>query len=193
MCNPAVLLIAQIGAAALGAYSMVQQGRAQQAAGEYQAKVADINAKLIAQDQDTIREGAAIERRRLGARVRAERGEAVARTAAVGIDPGFGSPADLIGDIEQAYRIDRSILTKNEEADIRRLDYDRAGLKNQAQLLRTQGASAANAGNIAAFGSLLDSASTISSRWMMPAAPAGYHPRTGAAIAPVRRYNIPVV
>lgn len=165
MCYPVLL---QVGAMALGAYSSIQAGRAENESRQFNAAIAERNAAAVESEQDIVREQAAIERRRLGQRVAAERGDVVARFAAMGADPGFGTPADLIGDINTSYDIDRSIIARNEEQAITRLDKERADYLDAARFGRASGQSAVKASSYTAAGSLLDGAASVSSRWIRP-------------------------
>lgn len=174
MCDPTtIFLAASVASAGVAAYSSIQQGKAAERAAEYNAKVDQINAAEAIRQQDTVREQAAIDRRRLAAEMRGARGQAVASAAAMGLDPNFGSSADLVGDIEQGYRIDKSIINRNEQESIRALDMQAAGFKNQATLSIMEGKAAKQAGYLGAAGSLLQGASAISSRFITPPKPKG--------------------
>lgn len=156
--------------AALSAYGQVQQGQAQAQAETYNAEVATRNAQAAEEEQANVADAAAIERRRLGERVRAERGEQVAKFSAMGVDPAFGTPADLVGDIEQAYRADRDIIGRNEVTALSALDKQIADYKGAASLGQASAKSAIRAGQIAAGGSLLDGVGNVASRWITPSA-----------------------
>lgn len=165
MCYPA--LIGLIGAG-VSAYGSMQTSRANAEASLYNAQISQRNAQATIDEEARVRDAAAIERRRLGEDVRAKRGELIASYTAMGVDPAFGTPADLIGDTEQAYRIDRSILSRNEEAAVARLDKERADHLSAAAMGRTAATSSMTAGSYAAAGTLLDGVSTVSSRWIQP-------------------------
>lgn len=169
MCEPATILtIASVASAAVGAYSSIQQGRAAYQAEMYNAQIQERNAQAVEAEKLQTKDAAAIERRRLGERVRAERGDLVAKAAAMGIDPGFGSPADLVGDVNQAYNIDRSILGRNEISALERLDKEQADFRDAAAMSRASAKGALKAGYFGAVGSMLDGAANVSSRWIQP-------------------------
>lgn len=170
MCD--ITIAATIASAVVGAYSSIQQGRAQAQAEMYNAQIAERNAAAVEQEKVATQDAAAIERRRLGERVRAERGELMAKYAAMGLDPGFGTPADLVGDVRRAYNIDLSILGKNEISSLERLDKEQADYRDRASMARSAAKSATKAGYIGAVGSLLSGAAGVSSRWIKPAASA---------------------
>ncbi len=170
MCYPWVVQAVQVAVAVIGAYSSVQQGQATAAADTYNAQIQERNAQSAENEQTLVKDQAAIERRRLGERVRAERGDMVAKFTAMGVDPGFGSPADLVGDVNQAYSIDRNILGRNEITSLERLDKDVADYRDAATMSRRSAKGALKAGYIGAVGSILNGAANVSSRWIMPAA-----------------------
>lgn len=170
MCEPTTIFaIATAASAAVGAYASIQQGRATYQAEMYNAQIQERNAQAAENEQANVKDEAAIARRRLGEKVRAERGDMVAKFTAMGVDPGFGSPADLVGDVNQAYSIDRSILGRNEITSLERLDKDVADYRDAARMSRSSGKGALRAGYVGAVGSILDGAANISSRWIMPA------------------------
>lgn len=154
--------------AGLGAYANIQQGQATQMANEFNAQIAERNAQAVEDERKNVEDAGAIERRRLGEKVRAERGELYAKYGAMGLDAQFGTPADLIGDIERSYRIDRDILGRNETNALRQLDLQEADYRDSAKLLRAAGKSAVQAGSYAAAGSLLNGASTVADKWIKP-------------------------
>lgn len=160
--------IGAIASAVLGAYSSVQQGNAQRAANEYNAQIMERNAQAVEEERKDVGDAAAIERRRLGERVRAERGEAYAKYGHMGLDSQFGTPADLIGDIHRAYEIDRDIIGRNEISSLRALDKQEADYKANAQLLRMGGKAAQQAGQMGAVTSLLDGVSSVADKWIQP-------------------------
>lgn len=156
------------GAAVLGAYSQHQAAQAEDASNQFNARVAEQNADAVEAERALVQEQSAIERRRLGERVAAERGALHAKFAGMGLEAEFGTPADLVGDVQRAYDLELSILGANETNALRNLDSQKADLLNNAQLLRMGGKSAKKAGSIAAAGSLLGGAADVSSRWIQP-------------------------
>lgn len=169
MCDPGtIFLVATVASAAVGAYGQIQQGNAQYRAEMYNAQIADRNAQAARDEEVNVQDKAAIERRRLGERVRAEKGDLNAKFTAMGLDPGFGTPADLTGDVQQAYNIDRSILGRNEITDLQTLDKQVADYTDSAKQSRMAGKGALQAGRIGAVGTILSSAANVSSRWIQP-------------------------
>lgn len=179
MCYQWVYYAAQAAAAALAGYSAIKQGQATKAAEEINQRSADRNAKLAENEQVNVAEAAAIERRRLGERIRAERGMGKVNAAASGLDPEFGSPFDVGQDILKAGRADLAILGKNEMRERGRLDVQIADYHDGAVQSRMAGRGAAQAGYMSAGAGVLGAASNISNRWLQA------HPNTTLAKAPV--------
>lgn len=173
MCiDPAsVFMIATVASSAVGAYASIQSGNAQYQAGMYNAQIAERNAQAVEEEKGNVQDAAAIERRRLGLRVQAEKGQEIAAAAAMGIDPAFGTPADLVGDLQQSYMIDRSILGKNEINSLKQLDKQQADFIDSAAMSRAGGKHARKAGLLGAAGSLLDGAGAVAGHWIKPSAP----------------------
>lgn len=168
MCNPALALMAV--SAAVSAYGYVQQGQATARAEAYNANIATRNAEAAEAERGRVGDAAAIERRRRGELARAQKGELNAKFAAMGVDPGFGTPADLVGDTQQAYDIDRSILGRNEISELERLDKEIADYKDAAKFGQASARSARSAANTAAVGSLIQGGANVASRWIQPTA-----------------------
>lgn len=168
-----IFAIASTASAAVGAYSSIQHGNAQYKAGMYNAQIAERNAQAVETEKANVSDAAAIERRRLGIRVQAEKGEQVAAASAMGIDPGFGTAADLVGDIQKSYMIDRSIIGKNELTQLGQLDKQQADYRDSASMSRAGAKDALKAGRIGAIGSLLDGASSVAGHWIRPGGSSG--------------------
>lgn len=168
MCvDPATLtIVATIASAVVSGVGAIQQGNAQYAAGMYNAQIADRNAQAAENERVNVQDKAAIERRRLGERVRAEKGDLNAKFTAMGLDPAFGTPADLVGDVQQAYNVDRNILGRNEITDLGNLDKEAADYRDSASMARSGAKSARTAGFISAAGSLLQSAASVAPHWI---------------------------
>lgn len=173
MCvDPATAFIATtLLSSGVQAFASIQQGNAAYQSGMYNAQIAEQNAQAVEDDRADAKDAAAIERRRLGEQARAQRGELVARFANMGLDTEFGTPADLVGDVERAYRIDRDIIGRNEITTLRGLDKQEADYRNSAALSRAEAKSSRKAGQLGALGSLLGGAASVSGRWIQPPAP----------------------
>lgn len=190
MCEPTTMfLVASVASAAVGAYSQIQAGNAQYKADMYNAQIQERNAQAVENEKKNVQDAAAIERRRLGERVRAERGDKIAAASAMGLDPGFGSPADLIGDIEQAYRGDLAIMGRNEMTELGRLDKEQADYLDSAKMARASGKSALKGSRLGAVGTLLGGAAQVSSKWIAPASPLQVTPQRAPALSQTSIFN----
>lgn len=143
MCEPITLstmaTAAAVAGSAVSAYAAIRSGSAQKAAADYNARAAREEAARVEKQRAVLEENAALDQRRLAERVRAEMGDQIARAAAMGLDPSFGTPADLVGDIATAGRVDASIINRN-------LDAARADIDAQARTLRSGAAFEATMG-----------------------------------------------
>lgn len=186
MCEPTTMfLVASVASAAVGAYSQIQAGNAQYKADMYNAQIQERNAQAVENEKKNVQDAAAIERRRLGERVRAERGDKIAAASAMGLDP----PADLIGDIEQAYRGDLAIMGRNEMTELGRLDKEQADYLDSAKMARASGKSALKGSRLGAVGTLLGGAAQVSSKWIAPASPLQVTPQRAPALSQTSIFN----
>jgi len=106
----AALTIAGTGVSLLGEY---QQAKGEQAQANYQAQIADRNAKLADnQQQDAIQRGdlAAEAQARRAAQIR---GQQIAAMSANGQQVGFGSAADIVRDTETGANRDTGNIVQN--------------------------------------------------------------------------------
>lgn len=170
MCIPlaTVAIIASAASAAVGAYSSIQQGRAAYQSGMFNAEVAKNNAQATEDQKQLVSDAASIDRRRRGEMAAAEKGDLTAKFAAMGVDPLFGTPADLTGDVQQAYSIDRDIIGRNEITNLKGLDKQQADYLDEAKMQTSQAKGALSAGYLGAAGDLLGGASSIASHWIQP-------------------------
>lgn len=139
MCDPVTLTVAATAIAAAGQGIGALQQRAQL---QYQAKIADRNAKLEAEaantQQQATREAALKHYREVGKL----KGQQQAAMAANGIVADFGSAADIAADTEMLSREDVSRLYKRDEQAVRGFDIASSNYSSQAGALRSAGTAA---------------------------------------------------
>lgn len=171
MCvDPATLFVmATVASSAVSAVANIQSGNAQYVAGMQNVQIAERNAQATEDEKKNVSDAAAIERRRLGERVAAEKGALNAKFADMGLDTQFGTPADLVGDTQRAYEIDRNITGRNEITQLGALDKQQADFTQEASMNRASAKGARTAGLMSAAGSILQGASTVAGRWITPA------------------------
>lgn len=166
MCEPTIIMMATIASGAVSAYSSIQQGRAEYQAQGVNAQIATRNGQLAENEQKNVADAAAIERRRLGNEIRAARGQANVNATASGLDPLFGTPADLVGDIATAGRTDLGIIGRNEMTEIGQLDNQIADYRDRASAARAAGRGALRAGYMGAAATLLSTGANVASKWI---------------------------
>ncbi|WP_423300714.1 virion core protein, T7 gp14 family [Sphingobium salicis] len=150
MCGPAALALTAAAVTAVGTVYGGLQARAQ---GNYQAQVAEQNAKLSAesarQEQDNTRD-AALQHYRKVAQLQGQQRVAM---AAGGLDLGFGNAADLTADTQMLAREDARRIYDQGAENVRGFDIESSNFK-------AEGAAAKQKGNGAFVGSLFSAAGT---------------------------------
>lgn len=138
-----------------------QQSRAQAAAYNAQAQVAEQNAKIQNRKGEQIAEQYAQQQRQLDAKRRLAIGQQVAAAGSSGIAAGIGSSLDILSATNNAWEEDSLNLLSNQ----RNATYDNyvgeVNQRNQANAARAQAKAAKQAGNMAMFGTLLSGAASM--------------------------------
>lgn len=132
---------ASLAGAGISAYSMYQQGQAQEAMGQYNSKVAE---QAATSEADTAQENAKRQREMNHRQISAIR----AKMAGSGISQSQGSSLDVLG--AAASELELQTLDLFREGEAKQVAYH-----NQAGMDRWQGSQAAQAGTIGAIGSLI--------------------------------------
>ena len=144
-----------IGSTLMGAVGAVQQAGAASASARYNAKVADMNAKLADRAaKDALNRGA-LEEQKQRQKTAQLMGAQQAAMAANGVDVTFGSPLDTIVDTAVLGELDALTIRSNayrEERDIRQQG---ANYRGQAAMSRSQASSASTGGFLGAIGTVL--------------------------------------
>lgn len=147
-------IAASLAGAGISAYSMYQQGQAQEAMGQYNAKVAE---QTATSEADTAQENAKRQREMNHRQLSAIR----ARMAGSGVSLSQGSSLDVLG--AAASELELQTLDMFREGEAKQIAY-----ANKAGIERWQGEQAATAGTIGAIGSLIGGvASTGQSMYSM--------------------------
>ena len=169
MCEPfsasTMFYLATAASTAVGIMSAQQSARAQAASANYNAQVAQQQAGVVREQRGAIIEDADNERRRLADRYGQVSGDVEASFAAQGLDPNVGTGYQLRTASRQAYDIDKSIISRNADANLRANDLEAHGLLTQAELMRREGRYARKAGNLESWGALLSGGSKIADKW----------------------------
>ena len=162
-------LVASLAATAIstgvGIYQSIQQGKAQQAQANYQAKVARRNAEMAEQQASAERrqgyENMLNTRRKAAALIGSQRAAAGASGAAVD----FGSFADVAEDTAMKAEFDainayNQGIDRGYNSEIQAWNYG-----SQAQGYEAQGSAARSAGNLAAVGTAIGGIAQMGSTW----------------------------
>lgn len=160
----AALALTAIGAAA-SAYGAHEQGVAESQAAAYQSQVARNNQVIANQNAQaalqTGQQQEAAKREQTAQMI----GQQRAAVAASGIDPNSGSAQRLQGDTAAMGALDAAAIRNN--AARTAYGYQTQGMDfgAQAGLLQSESSSAASAGNLAAFGSIVGGAASVANKW----------------------------
>lgn len=146
--------VAAVGGAAYGAISSAEQADAQKKAADYNAQVARQNAEIA--KQQGIAQAQAQDRQ-----ARVKMGAMKANMAASGVDPGVGSPLDVLADSARMSKLDNLTILWNAQAKA-------AGYGNNANLddmlaasAQSKADSATTAGIINGIGAVAGGASKV--------------------------------
>lgn len=161
----AVGLGATLAGGALSAFGALKEGEANQQMYNYKAQVAKINADIDRQNAAWARTKGEKEAVQYGMKAAQQKGQIIAAQGASGLDVNSGSNRDV--QVSQDKIKDMDLATIRENAAKVAYDYDTKATmdENQATLDIMSGKNAKSAGEIKALGSILGTASTVSSKW----------------------------
>lgn len=166
-----------VAGAAVSAYGMVQQGRAQKAQAQHEARVTESNAlqesfdsivnESVAQaNKETMQREAYDELRKMAKAKQSAEGSAIVRFAQSGADLGSGSIESILAAEEMEYQDMRRQLKVSASNQARNLNMQKRGFKaagsraltlgrNRAMAFRAAGSNAASSAYTSAFGQVL--------------------------------------
>lgn len=144
-------IVATVAGAAVSAYGAVQQGKAQQEMSNYQAEVAQNNAKIATEKGEA-------QATQVGLANRQKLGAITTGEAASGVDVNTGSA----GQVRQSAKLLGQTDVETAKSNAALQNY---GFRTQSSLDVFAGENAAAAGNIGAAGSLLSGASSVGSEY----------------------------
>lgn len=158
-----VTVALQVASVAFSAYSAYEQSRATKQAYEYQARVAENNAKIAQwQAEDAIRRGQEEEAAHR-MKVAQLAGKQNAELAARGLDVGFGSALDILTGTYLMGEVDAGRIRENAARESWGRQAQAMNYQADAGLLQNR-ANRESPG-VAAFSTLLDKGSTVADRW----------------------------
>ena len=158
-------LVLTAASAAISAYGAHEQGVAESNAANYQAQVARNNQIVANQNAQmalqTGQQQVAAKQQQTSQMI----GEQRAAVAASNIDPNSGSARRIQGDTAGLGALDAATIKNNAARTAYGYQTQGTDFAAQAQLLQSQSSSAASAGNLSAFGSIVGGASSVANKW----------------------------
>lgn len=157
MCTPTALMA---GGTLFGAYGQYQQGRAEQAAANYQADIEDRNAKLAMRQAEDATARGAQEELNLRRQTEKLKGSQIASIGASGGDLS-GSAIDLLTDTAYQSELDAANIRYNSQRERWGYEVQASNHRSQANIYRASAANAKKAGTIGALGTVFTGASKV--------------------------------
>lgn len=167
-----VLAVASLVGGAVSAFGQMEEGREEQRAQEYNARVLEQNAAAeraaAAQKVKVIKENAVLNEYRDRKSLATVTGEQVAGYAGRGVSVGTGSPLDVIADSIANAELEIAIGNWNTENEVATTTYNAElaarNKESEARMRRLYGKSAATNAMYSGLGTLLTSGTTAYSR-----------------------------
>lgn len=185
MADPVSLATIGIAGAAggglMGAIGSIFQGSAQKQMYDYQAGIAQINAKLAKQDATYAQESGEVEAQQSGMRTRAQVGETKATYAAGNIDTSTGSGKGVIGSEVAIGQENQALIRANAAKKAYGFEVTAAEDTAQSKVYEMAGKNAVVAGDIGAVSSLVGAAGSVSSKWLQASTAGIFSPAGGSA------------
>lgn len=152
---PAIALVATAAATAVGAVGQIQAGKAARAQGEYENRIAQVNAKLATNQAKDAQERGKDEAVKLQRQQALLKGRQIAAQAASGVDVSFGTPVDVQADTAMIGAEDLGAHYKNIFNEMRGYDINAANYKSQGKAAQMRGKAAQKQSLFAAGGTIL--------------------------------------
>ena len=162
----AISLAASAAGGGVSAFGALEQGKSQAAMYNYQAGVANLNSQIAKQNADYAVASGEVQAQESGMRTRQQVGGIIAQQGAGGLAIGGGSNARVVSSQQQVGQEDQALIRSN--AARTAYGYEVQGVQDTAQaaLDTTAATNAKTAGDISAFGSILGTAGSVSSKWL---------------------------
>jgi len=151
-----------IASAAISAGGQIYSGLAANAQGKYESRVAQQNRNLEITNRNDAMARGEIEQMKHWRRVSQAVGDQRARQAASGLDPNFGSAADLVGDAMMIGYEDSATIGENTIREARGYEINAANYLMEGRAAKSRGKSALISSGISAFSTILGAASQTS-------------------------------
>lgn len=157
MCNPIALMAGQMVAQLWGQH---QQGKAQAAMYNQQARVAEANARISDRKQEQIADQALQERDKMSDKMRLIQGQNVAEAGASGLTMS-GTPLQLMASSYDEYNKDIQNWESNKNNSIYNEYLNGMNYRNEASTARAAASNAKSQTRMAMLGTILSGASSI--------------------------------
>lgn len=157
---------ASAGGGILGAIGSIMGGKSKSSMYQYQAGIADINARIAKQNADYQRSVGEVEAQQSGLKTRAEIGATKATQGARGVDVATGSNLQVRESEGDIGRENQAIIRSNAAHRAYGSEVEALQDTAQGQMARFAGKTSETAGYIGAASSILGAASSVSSKWM---------------------------
>lgn len=169
MGAPALLgvsLLTTIAGGVAQAAGAKQQATAQAQAYRYQAGIADVNAKLAAQNADWSRAAGETDAMQLGLKERVVQGKIRAAQGASGLDVNSGTALDVQDSAKKVSDIDVAQSRTNAARRAYGYEVEAYNATAQGKLYQASASNAEQAGKINVLSSFLGTASSVSNKWL---------------------------
>jgi hypothetical protein len=172
MCEPVSISIGMMAVAgAITAYSQHEAGVAANNADKYQAKVAENNAIMANRNAQDALDRGNVEASQAAAKNRALMGSQRATFASNGLLLNSGSVGDVLGSQAEMGSLDQLTIHSNAAREAQGFKVEANNYTASGQLLKAQGAQAELAGNLAAAGTIAQTAGSVAGKWSTMAGP----------------------
>ena len=168
--DPATIAATSMGASAgggiLGVFGNLAKGKAESSMYQYQAGVAQFNQKIAEQNRDYAFAQGELEAGRYGLKARQEAGAIKAGQAASGISVNSGSAVDVQNSQHDLALMDMGTIRNNAARTAYGYSVEATKYAADAGMYEAAASNAKKASYINAFGSLLSSTSSVSTKWL---------------------------
>lgn len=170
MADPVSLTAISLGASALGgvvsAGGAIAGGQSQAAMYQYQAGVAQMNQQIMKQNADWAVASGEVSAQEKGMETRYKIGETIAQQGAGGLAIGSGSQGRVVDSERQLGQYDEALIRSNAARQAYGYEVEAAKFGAESQLDTMAASTSRTSGYLKAFGSLLGTAGSVSSKWL---------------------------
>lgn len=170
MADPATIgmvgMAASAGGSILGAVGAKQKAAAQSQMYTYQAGIADLNRRIALDNRDYAVYSGGEDAKRFGMKSAQAAGTIKATQGASGIDVGSGSKLDVQQSQKTVSDLDMATIRNNAARKAYGYEVEATTQQMQSDMYRSAASNSLEAGNIAAAGSLISGAASVSDKWL---------------------------